>query len=105
MRKSRAENVLDRELNSFGRKMSILAFEQMFVTGQFKEAQDQFADYIAKAKSHADSNVRNLILKKAIMGSATTGTDVTKNSIIRFPLGGKYIKVREKKRAGRRQEA
>ncbi len=99
MRKSQAEKVLNREVTSFGRRMSILTFEEMLATSQFKEAHKQFVDYIAKAKGHANPELRNFVLKKAIMFSGAVGTDVTHRTVIHFPLGGKSIKLREKEHA------
>ncbi len=79
--------------------MSILEFEEMLATIQFKEAHKQFVDYITKTKDHVKPELRNLILKKAFIFSGASGTDVTRKPAIRFPFGGKSIKVAEKEHA------
>jgi len=99
MKKTQAQKILDAEIKALGDRISLLTFEEYVITSQFKEAHLAFMEYMDKAKHHSDPSLRRFILKDAIIGSSSIGSDVTKKPIIHFSLGRKDIKFHEKEHA------
>jgi hypothetical protein len=88
MKKSEARKTLDREMKSFGRRMSVLSFEEYLATSQFGEASLRLIENRRKAKAHQNPSLRNVLLRDGIMGSSAVGTDVTGGVPVRFQLAG-----------------
>ena len=83
--------------------MAVLGFEQRAATTQFKVAHADFQEHIESAKNHEDHALREFILKRVIHGCSSTGSDVTKQPIVHFPLGRKYIKLAEEEESTLRE--